>query len=86
MIAMTITCFDDLDDTIIDTLLEPFSKEEVVCDLSFPKDIMDVRLEETFNIEDDIIQDGRDEHAIMGFQQTRLMALLNCIPLFLRLL
>jgi hypothetical protein len=86
MLAMTITCFDDLDDTIIDTFLEPFSKAEVVCDLSFPKDIVDVRLEDTLNTEGDIIQYGHDEHATMGFQQTQLMALVTCIPLFLRFL
>ena len=73
MLVMPITCFDDLDDAFIDTFLEPFSKAEVACDLSFSKDIVDFRLEDTLNIEGDIIQYGHDEHATMGFQQTQFI-------------
>jgi hypothetical protein len=47
---------------------------------------VDVRLEDTLNTEGVIIQYGRDEHATMGFQQTQLMALVTCIPLFFRFL
>jgi hypothetical protein len=72
-LSMSITFFDDLDDAFIDTFLEPFSKEKVVCDLSFPKDIVDVILEDTLNTEGDIIQYGHDEHATMGFQQTQFV-------------